>query len=124
MLISPNKGRSGFDSRFPLLGIVSSLTEYKRLVIDIEYLSFRLYKPSALGVVSVPRPNRGVVIARAHTQRAQQAVSLTKGANSSPVSWGGSVGEALGGKVCVNAVEAAFQKIGTVPSVQPQADKD
>lgn len=76
------------------------------------------------GVLKVPGSHARVDVAGPHAGDEEQVVVLAEGLERLPVALGGAVGEAVGGKVGVDAVEARRQDVPLVLLLDQQGDED
>lgn len=76
------------------------------------------------GVLEVPGSHARVNVAGPHAGDENQVIVLTEGFEGLPVPLGGPVGEPIGGKVGVDAVEARRQDIPLVLLLHQQGDED
>lgn len=76
------------------------------------------------GVLEVPGSHARVNVAGPHAGDEDQVVVLAEGFERRPVALGGAVGEAIGGKVGVDAVEAGRQDVPLVLLLHQQGDED
>lgn len=76
------------------------------------------------GVVVVPRPHGRVNIAGAHAGDEEQVVGVAEALDGLPVLVGGAEGEAVGGEVGVDAIEAAGSDVVLVALLHDEGHKD